>query len=761
MVSQARRSTQPFSEPGAAAFDEFLQRPRPAWLRNGALGDDTWLAELDNPTIRRHASTTVRFDILVAPNRRLTDPAEWQDLLTAKKYVYYALTGPNAWIRSASTLREEYLGFIAFLRWRNERGLPAMSDLTPAWFEEFCDSLKQSGVEGLVRSEAAAQAVVEQCRRTGRQPPVQQCDPTTFSLDGAAKLAGFESARQISNGAEKIFADWARKNDLQLTKSLRKRIDNGHCTENRQFCGQSLERYTRVWERLGRLREELVHDPIGHAPFQKRIDSFRLAKTLGRPLSKTPTAPGAQTCFLIDRALRWVLFYSDDLKTLVDHVRRAEVTLEHEPQCRAELVHDIWKSSALRHVCADAALGVPDIGHFDGKASNLTSSLQHIFLRLLPTACAIVIAAFSARRIEEILSLRDDCIEFDEGELWLKSYIAKSLRGRERIPAPAAVAKAVDILMWLSATAREQTGTQWLVQLHDPFAKAPTVQTPNISRGLQVFALAMDVPALPDGSHWSFAPHQFRRFFAIIYYYRYRDRSLTALSQYLCHYDPDSTRSYITEARLGGFFKLVDQARVDLVQARRALAREELRLQTFEEVGLDFRLEVYRGALDGSEHLSGWAGARILSDLQRLKEEWQARLEVGDYGAEQPTFDQLLMEFASSQRLEPNGQGHSYCSCTDSEKDLSVAGCVLEAQKKDRRAQRRQGRDLRFAEDLICARCPHNVQLSENRQYWEKLIENANDTCLICPGTVLAAKMAERRQAAEEHLAHFHGADSQ
>jgi hypothetical protein len=208
--------------------------------------------------------------------------------------------------------------------------------------------------------------------------------------------------------------------------------------------------------------------------------------------------------------------------------------------------------------------------------------------------------------------------------------------------------------------------------------------------------------------------------------------------------------------RFGGFFKLVDQARVDREQARRALAREEQRLQTFEEVSLDFRLEIYRGAINGSEQLSGWAGIRILNDLHRLKDEWQARLEIGDYDEDRPTFDQMLIEFATSQKLEPNGQGHSYCSCTNTEKDLSVAGCVIEAQKSVPGSPRRQGPDLRFAEDLTCAKCPNNVQLSENKKYWEELIENANATCRACPGTVLAAKMAERRQAAEEHLARFH-----
>lgn len=224
---------------------------------------------------------------------------------------------------------------------------------------------------------------------------------------------------------------------------------------------------------------------------------------------------------------------------------------------------------------------------------------------------------------------------------------------------------------------------------------------PALDRLLNSFAGMVGMPPLPDGSQWSFTPHQLRRFFAITYYYRFRDRSLTALSHYLRHNNPDSTRTYITEAKMGGLLKMVDQAKADMERARRAHRSEQTRQREFEEVGLDFRVEIFQGALAGTETLAGWAGARMFDELKRLRNEWDRRLEVGDFGADAPTLDDLITEFARSQVLEPNGQGHSYCACTASEKDTSVAACALEGRQREGIGSTRLGPDLRFAADLI------------------------------------------------------------
>lgn len=739
MVAAPFRSTS--AQPDWLA--NFYALPGPVWLKTGALRDDSWIIETENPAVKRHAAVTLRFDVPIAPGRRLNDPAEWRDLLTAKQFVYLAMCGRQPWIFTAAAMNEAYRGLLAFIRWRIQRGLPGMKDLTAAWFAEFCESLQQGGLEGLVRSEAAVAAVVLDWSERKIRPPSQPSAPNTLSLAAASAAAGFDDVRQLTPAAVRRFAEYGISCGMGVPRSAIR-----HCRreQKQSYRSASLDRYLRVWARLGQLRDEMLHDPIGHAPFETRASSSRLAARMGTPLGRTRTVPAQQVLHLIDEALRWVLLYADDVKSLSQSLARA---VEEGPQSpstvrRLRLIREAWSTAELVHMDRPQA------------SSRGYSELQHIWLRLLPGACAIVIAAFSARRVEEIRSLRDDSIELVGDEPWLRAYVAKTLRGRERIPASTAVVKAVEVLKWLSASARSPTN-RWLFQVRDPSGLSDRTFTPNISSALSAFSAIARVPTLPDGTSWRFSPHQFRRFFAIVYYYRYRDRSLTALSHYLQQNDPDSTRTYITEARVGGLLKMADVARADREQARKAYEREKLRAQDFEAVGLEFRVEVYKGVIEGTEHIGGFGGERLRRDLEQAVSYWRANLEVGEYGATASTLDELIVQFATGRTLEPSGSGHSYCSCTTSREDMAVAACVNEARSRGVEANDRRGPDLRFAYDLACSGCPHNVQLAENRAYWEELLHSAEAACDSCPGTLLAKQMTTRARAAQGHLSRCFG----
>src|SRR5690606_15458159 len=89
-------------------------------------------------------------------------------------------------------------------------------------------------------------------------------------------------------------------------------------------------------------------------------------------------------------------------------------------------------------------------------------SLRTVLYEYLLIASVIVIAAFSARRRDEIDSLRDDCIiETDVGIL-LRSYIEKTVRDFDEIPVPYSVKAAVNVLLWLSEQRRNRTAEPWI-----------------------------------------------------------------------------------------------------------------------------------------------------------------------------------------------------------------------------------------------------------------------------------------------------------
>src|SRR5690606_5507572 len=93
-------------------------------------------------------------------------------------------------------------------------------------------------------------------------------------------------------------------------------------------------------------------------------------------------------------------------------------------------------------------------------------ALADALFRLLPAACVIVIAAFSARRREEIESLREGCISDDAAGLWLHSFITKSSRDVERVPTCDSVKRAIEILEELSSTYRSRNQEEWLLKFY-------------------------------------------------------------------------------------------------------------------------------------------------------------------------------------------------------------------------------------------------------------------------------------------------------
>ena len=167
----------------------------------------------------------------------------------------------------------------------------------------------------------------------------------------------------------------------------------------------------------------------------------------------------------------------------------------------------------------------------------------------LATACWILIAAFSARRDEEIDDLREGCLQGnDESGWWLNTYIEKTLQRKEWIPVPALVAQAVQALSTLSKSARQHTGDDRLFQWLNPAGK---VYVFDVGTYLDDFAAKVQVPLhQPRGKPavaWHWHPHQFRRFFAVLYFYRYEGATLEALSHHLRHFSLEMTRRYVTQ----------------------------------------------------------------------------------------------------------------------------------------------------------------------------------------------------------------------
>ena len=218
-------------------------------------------------------------------------------------------------------------------------------------------------------------------------------------------------------------------------------------------------------------------------------------------------------------------------------------------------------------------------------------------IRLTAAACFAVIAALSARRRGEIADLGAGCTYQDiDGAHWMRVYIEKTTQRYDQIPIPDAVHQAVQCMETISAEARKNTGNDsiWQFQAIDgnrAIGLRPHEELNNIVRHF-------DTEADLD---WKFSPHQFRRFFAMLYFWRYEKGDVAGLSHHLRHIELEMTRRYVTDNAFG---------------------------RIWTDVEGEWRADFLRGAVEGARAIGGAAGERIKDQIDRMRRRYRKDVDV-------------------------------------------------------------------------------------------------------------------------------------
>lgn len=740
------------------------------WFKGHSFCDNIWPVETEDPTRRRKTLHYIDFETPVLPGPRLlTDPEFSSDLLTAKLYVYYGLSPSDGWSDSAAVMQLDFRCLVTLIRWRLNHGIKRFESLTDAWFREYCSSLQSAGLEGLLCTEKHVDAYLAAVDAGEEELPVYcKGRRTSLAIDRVAQKVGVDNWKSLAAPAYTKVVRAATVRQLHTRASQRARLVTSEEDPQLGLTETRLAALLNVWDKLWKLRGRLQHDQIGVCAFTSELSPYGVAKALAaRELGRTASAPPLQTCFLVDQALRWVLDYSDDLKTLAAILDDAHTEAARAPtwDLRTRAIQTAlfrFHPRVLGPECPGSPwpiLPVYMCRVLDESRRAQGVSIRTAILELLPTACAVVIATFAARRREEIESLRAGCVHVDAmtGDISLETWIEKTLRTLSRIPVPVSVVKAIEVLEWLSERCRMRKRTPWLFEYDELLPSKITQKRDThfeIKKRLMQFADFVNVPSLLDESRWRFAPHQFRRFFSIVYFNRFRFRSLTALTNFLHHYDPDMTRRYIHEAARGGFARLSEEQRLLAHQrtTRRQAAVAQKTYEDFEAGRKDFMHERFRSVALQGEKIGGYGGEQIKIELVRLVDEAKRLVEIRSTTDDvEMTFDRLLVDFVETRRLEPNGLGHSYCKCTANSQDLRTANCLIQKRLAGEPTEADTAPDPAFAADSVCSPCPHNCQFGENEPYWLERISLEHHQLTTAPSPWLRDLAAMRLEMAMAH----------
>lgn len=381
---------------------------------------------------------------------------------------------------------------------------------------------------------------------------------------------------------------------------------------------QSLQRWLDPLEQLHSMRHQIEGDALQFKPFPQ--GAARVAAVKGVGVARTPIPPPTLVLYLLEHSARWAALHSAKTGSgFVDH------------------------AATLR----------------------------------MATACWILIAAFTARRSEEISDLCEGCLRGSEQTgWWLHVYIEKTLQRKEWIPIPTLVAKAILALTAISERARKSTGTTQLFQWLSPSGKVIKL---SVGRFLDDFAAAVEVPPHrpPQGQPiiWHWHPHQFRRFFAVLYFYRFEGATIEALSHYLRHFSLEMTKRYVTKDP------------------------EVAAIWTDVEWG--YTGHVARSIVAGERSVSGAAGERLKKTAQRLLDLFRQKLQVTS--PERAGSSLALIMQRKGMVLTP--KPWVTCSCPRTRDAAAVAAC----RRQTVASSNAVGPDFAHAGAAVCSSCTHAV----------------------------------------------------
>lgn len=367
--------------------------------------------------------------------------------------------------------------------------------------------------------------------------------------------------------------------------------------------------------------------PLKHNPIERSINVDVQSLTAKQETrERTRNIPADQFLTVMDRAVRWVVEYADPLLRLEaeaqpvyseyvrldgkytggkkmngyirEHTRSFGTTAKASPfplagyktkvkpgptprKYSAGTVERLvsLREQGLKRKAICSELGLTE-SQYNGlvyavkdtyKRSLRTTgiSLNRALYEFLPLCCALILLAFTAGRESAVYNLKSGCVFKVLGSRYIRMYVPKTLRKEDDFPTVALVEKAVDILTRLSARAREINGDDRLFQFVDLLDRG----SPKKFRFQDVINRFLDFIAAPkgeNGEYFKFSEHQFRRFFAIMYFYRYDGGDYETLAWHLRHTDWSMTERYLSEKEAGLIFKVVEKERIASLVVRAA-----------------------------------------------------------------------------------------------------------------------------------------------------------------------------------------------
>ncbi|NUU41858.1 hypothetical protein [Tardiphaga robiniae] len=524
---------------GSAEFDEAR---RATWLQSPYSADTWQVADTDDA---RNVET-IRFDYLLADGRSLVEAPRLY--ATVKEYAWFIRDPRFGEVDKAKTHASLVRHLMHIAHALTLRGLDSFKYLVEYDFELLTEACRY-GVDSILDAPKRVEAYLAALAESGNSPPCnvrlsgKLRDYSTKKIVAACNLPEVAShSSQVSWLIMRAEGDAGFRDcsDLPAEMPPFKNLTVG-----------GLYRWLGVMEGLWGMRRAVQAEVSNTKPFE--AGAVRVAMIKGVPSEVTPVPPSHLALHLFEQSVSWVFTRSEALL--------AAIEIRDRSKLRADVVN-------------------------------------------MATACWIVIAAFSARRDREIDELTVDCLAGDDaGGWWLFVYIEKTLERKDWIPIPNVVARAVEVQKAISAGARRQGGNEEIFQWLDDRNRVTKL---DVGERLDAFADIVGVPLHTPHNEpsrkWHWVPRQMRRFFAVLYFYRFDGATIEVLAHQLRHFSLETARGYVTQ--------------------------DTEVTQIWREAEIQYRSDFCRSVVTGSRAIGGKMGERIKRAARHITDQLRRKMQV-------------------------------------------------------------------------------------------------------------------------------------
>ncbi|TWD51231.1 phage integrase family protein [Agrobacterium vitis] len=673
-----------------------------------------WLLEKGDEADVRRPRFVASFDNVVDVNgARLSDKNFLGDNLTKKIICIRSLTvghkGKKVQPHGVIVFLTHYDWFI---RWRVSLGLKKNRSIKEYHFDDFESKLYHDDIVELVPWRDRLSKMVE-AMSMGKLP-FDLFELSSWKLIAWEKIAahmgvtGASISRSTAFRSE--FVDMLASVDID--DALKNAIITSLKTDSQQEAPSDNDfvpveddhsrarGYHDVWTRLRWLsiQKVLSHDSLLFDPFREVSGRQRQGRRTSGA-KRTGTLHPDDFFRLMKLSTKWIVDYADFIIEAAD-ILRDRSNFPKDPTAEALRRREIETELNERR-----PEGFPPISllWIDAGRRGVQRSGVHLpvglALKYLQVAALILLMCFTARRITEVLSLKAGCIRVHGNELYLNSFILKTLQHQIDIPVPEVVRTTIDMLERMSASTRSETGEPWLFRVAKGSFTPKAFVASALEKSLNDFVNFNLFPPPVGATEWALASHQFRRGFAVFYYHGFENATIESLSLFLGHYDPSMTQIYVTEVLAGEIGRFRDELearlRVDRSAMKEADWKEKRELvERLEEIVKDFQearteayilniLKVHRG----EEKPVGKAAPRIFENARQAREHAQAYVRIGSRSNSPEQYERSIVDEirrqAFSHYLDPTPDRSSMCAADQIHlTDLNMRECVKLAREE-------------------------------------------------------------------------------